>query len=45
MTEEQERQFERKVWMCNILKGTREYYMVKSFFELGLTLGNNETNS
>lgn len=39
MTDEQKRQFERKVWACNITEGTSEYYIVKSFFELGLTLG------
>lgn len=39
MTEEQKRQFERKVWINQITEGTIEYDMVKSFFELGLTLG------
>jgi len=45
MTEEQKRQFDRKVWNSQIIEGTPEYYMVKSFFELGLKLGNNETDS
>lgn len=40
MTKEQEILFEKKVWNWHITENTTEYEIAKSFFELGLKLGN-----